>query len=409
MLDRYRNDLWGELATYARSNELSEDILDMVEKREDAFADVIEEYQIELLLAGRQEGPEVAEMRARGEAFQEVEERLRDIMGPLPGEEFETPHKQYGATRWDRAREYAHELIYRKEYDHSDPESMGTQILVPRVEQFVGTDLEPLFAHVEEHLEEMVLPRLTFYWRFFVDESYDAHYFGGIGAQILGTLYLTFGAMLFAAPLGVLTALYLAEYAGEGRLVSLVRTCISTLAGVPSVVFGLFGLVFFINATRVTDGPSVVVGCMTLGLLVLPTVIRASEEAILAVPHTYREAALSLGATKWRATFTVVLPAALPGVLTSIIISMGRAAGETAPILFTAGVAMGSALSPLQALSRPTVALPYSIYSIVAEHEAIDRVIHVPYGMAATLVAMVLLLNLTAIILRARISKKLRG
>ncbi|MCX7008039.1 MAG: ABC transporter permease subunit, partial [Kiritimatiellaeota bacterium] len=129
--------------------------------------------------------------------------------------------------------------------------------------------------------------------------------------------------------------------ARENRLVRLLRICISTLAGVPSIVFGLFGLAFFINAIHLSGNKSVLVGSLTLGLLILPTIIRASEEALRAVPATYKQAALSLGAGQWRAVRTVILPAALPGILTGIIISMGRAAGETAPIIFTAAVSVG--------------------------------------------------------------------
>jgi phosphate transport system permease protein len=190
-------------------------------------------------------------------------------------------------------------------------------------------------------------------------------------------------------------------------------------------VFGLFGLAFFIGTIGVSEGRSVVAGSLTLAVLVLPTVIRASEEAIKAVPQTYKEASLSLGATKWRTTWTVVLPAALPGVLTSIIISMGRAAGETAPIIFTAAVAHGAAPEPLNALKEAiahgkpslffhvlgesTPALPFMVYNMANENADVAKMQHVQYGMVLTLIALVLLLNMAAIVLRARISKKLRG
>jgi len=142
---------------------------------------------------------------------------------------------------------------------------------------------------------------------------------------------------------------------------------------------------------------------------VLPIIIRAAEEAILAVPQTYKEAALSLGAGKWRTIVTVILPAALPGILTGIVISMGRAAGETAPIIFTAAVSLGRPLKPLETLSQPTMALPWNIYNLATEHEAVDEIRHVQFGMVLTLVLLVLLLNAAALILRARISRKLRG
>ncbi len=237
----------------------------------------------------------------------------------------------------------------------------------------------------------------------------DAHFFGGIWPELLGTLYLTLGAILFAVPTGVISAIYLVEYAGEGRLIRLLRTCISTLAGVPSIVFGLFGLAFFVNAVQVSSSKSVLAGSLTLALLILPVVIRSAEEAIRAVPLTYKEAALSLGASKWRAIVTVILPAALPGILTGVVISMGRAAGETAPIIFTAAVSVGKPLGLLEVFSQPTPALPWNIYNLATEHEAVDEIRHVQYGMVLTLVGLVLLLNLAAIVLRARISKKLKG
>ncbi len=209
--------------------------------------------------------------------------------------------------------------------------------------------------------------------------------------------------------MGVIAAIYLVEYAKESILLSLLRVCISTLAGVPSIVFGLFSLAFFINALHVSDSKSVLAGSLMLTLLVLPTVIRASEEAIRAVPNTYREASLSLGATRWRTILTVILPAALPGILTSIVISMGRAAGETAPVIFTAALSVGRSIKAWEALSEPSPALPWNIYNLATEYEAVDQIRHVQYGMVLTLVVLVLLLNIAAIIMRARIQKKLKG
>ncbi len=144
-------------------------------------------------------------------------------------------------------------------------------------------------------------------------------------------------------------------------------------------------------------------------MLILPTIIRASEEAIMAVPKTYKEASLALGAGKWKTVTTIILPASLPGILTGIIISMGRAAGETAPIIFTAAVSVGKALNLDQVLTNPTPALPWNIYNLCTEHEAVDEIRHVQYGMVLALIGVVLILNLSAIILRARITKKLKG
>ncbi|MEI6810009.1 MAG: phosphate ABC transporter permease PstA, partial [bacterium] len=181
---------------------------------------------------------------------------------------------------------------------------------------------------------------------------------------------------------------------------------ISTLAGVPSIVFGMFGVAFFMTTLHMPK--SVLVGSVTLALLILPTVIRASEEAIRAVPRTYKEAALSLGAGRWRTVCTIILPAALPGILTGTVISMGRAAGETAPIIFTAACSVGKPLAIWETLNHPTPALSWNIYNLATEHEAVDEIRHVQYGMVLVLVSLVLVLNLVAIILRARVSKRLR-
>jgi phosphate transport system permease protein len=364
----------------------------------------LERFEAQLDTAG-------ADFRGRYAAdFKDLEARVVELLGPMPGRPSPVlMREQYGQTRWDRAKIKLDGVLFVESYDYSDPTKMGVVVLKPRVDQFRGTVLEPIFGELRSGIRRMMLPRLTWYWRFLFDESYDSHFFGGIWPEMLGTLYLAIGAMLFAVPLGVITAIYLAEYAGESHFVSMLRTCISSLAGVPSIVFGLFGLAFFIDTMKVSPSKSVLAGSLTLALLVLPTVIRASEEAIRAVPLTYKEASMSLGAGRWRTVLTVVLPAALPGVLTSIIISMGRAAGETAPIIFTAAVSVGKPLAIWQTLNQPTPALPWNIYNLATEHQAIDEIRHVQYGMVLTLVGLVLLLNLTAIIVRARIAKKLRG
>jgi phosphate transport system permease protein len=393
------------LELYAQGDEaeVRAEVAQAAEARQPVY-EMLEQFEEDVAEMGR------SERREYRRQLRDLQDVIRELLGPIPGEEIRpSVRMQYGQTRWDRVQVHLHKLMFRKEYDHSDPTKMGVQIDVPRVDSFRGTSAEPLFAHVEEHIEEMLLPRRTFYWRFLVDDEKGAYFFGGIGPAVLGTLYLTVGAMLFAGPMGILSAVYLTEYAKQNWFISLLRSCISTLAGVPSIVFGLFGLAFFINTLHVSASKSVLAGSMVLAVLVLPTVIRASEEAIKAVPHTYKEAALSLGATKWRTTFTVVLPAALPGVLTSIIISMGRAAGETAPIIFTAAVSSGVAPKLWEVFSEPTPALPWNIYNLCSEHAHVDEIRHVQYGMVLTLIALVLILNVTAIVLRARISRKLRG
>lgn len=408
MFEAYERSRWEALENLARQHKAPDHVIQMIEEQKVGFLKATEKYEMAMAWARRDPGKGLETLKEEVELLEPLREAVRELLGPFPGEAVPPrPVAHYGATRMRLVREHLQELLYRTEYGQEGTESMGRKVLIPRRERFADTELEGLFAYFQQHLDDMLRPRFTFYWRFWFDESVSAYAFGGIWPEVLGTLYLAFGTMIIAAPVGVICAVYLAEYAGDGPLVSLIRICISTLAGVPSVVFGLFGLAFFINTVGLPK--SLFVGCLTLAALVLPTVIRASEEALKAVPQTYKEAALSLGASRWRSVAGVILPAALPGIITSIIISMGRAAGETAPILFTAAVALGPPLKPWEIFSNPAPALPYNIYSIVAEHEAVDQVIHVPYGMVMTLIVLVLLLNLAAIILRARISRKLRG
>ena len=349
------------------------------------------------------------ERRAYSQPLRDLKKALAELLGPLPGGRVPVlPRGQYGQTRWDGAQIKLQLVLAREVWVYPEGQ-MGHKTHIPRIEEFRGTPVEPIFAYIEENVEALMRPHFTCYWRFLTDTNRDAHFFGGIWPEVLGTLYLTLGAMLFAIPMGVTAAIYLREYAQPSPVISLLRTCISTLAGVPSIVFGLFGLAFFLNTVGVSESKSVLAGSLTLALMILPTVIRASEEAILAVPGTYKEAALALGAGRWRTIMTIVLPAALPGILTGIVISMGRAAGETAPIIFTAAVSVGRPLKPLETLTQPTPALPWNIYNLCTEHEAVDAIRHVQFGMVFTLVALVLLLNMSAIVLRARISKKLKG
>lgn len=342
--------------------------------------------------------------------YEQVKTSLRALFGPLPGDTKPALTRfQYGQTRWNKAEEKLHDLLYEKKWDYSNPDVIAKPYYVSRAAEFEGTSLVKLFSYVEEHLDQMMLPQWTFYWGFITDSSLDAHFFGGIWPEIQGTIFLAIGAMLFAFPLGVIAAVYFTEYAKDGFLTSMLRSANSTLAGVPSIVFGLFGLAFFINTMHVSHSKSVLAGSLTLAIMILPTIIRAAEEAILAVPKTYKEASLGLGSTKWNTIVTVILPAALPGILTGGVISLGRAAGETAPIIFTAAVSVGTAIGLGDVLSSPTPALSWNIYNLASEHEAAAEIRHVQYGMVLALVGIVLLLNLSAIILRARISKKLKG
>ena len=232
-----------------------------------------------------------AERRPYTAELKELKAELRALLGPIPGESKRMLIRDhYGQTRWDRALVEQHRVLFAEQYDYSDPTKPGIKIWVPRADRFKGTALEPLFPYVRDHLGDMLLPRWTFYRGFLTQSSRDAHFFGGIWPEVLGTFYLTIGAMLFAVPIGVISAIYLVEYARENALIRLLRSCISTLAGVPSIVFGLFGLAFFINAAHVSNSKSVLAGSLTLGLLILPTVIRSSEEALRAV-HVWDEVA----------------------------------------------------------------------------------------------------------------------
>ena len=351
-----------------------------------------------------------SERRKYRSEYREFKKQIKELLGPSPTDRKPVLiRQQYGQNRWDRTLIKLHEILYIQEWDYSNPDSMGELVERPRIEEYRGTALEAIFPYLENNIESMMLPKWTFYWQFLTDKSKDAHIFGGIWPEVLGTIYLTLGAMLFALPLGIIAAIYLCEYSKDGKIISLIRICISTLAGVPSIVFGLFGLAFFLNTIQVSESKSVLAGALTLSLLILPTIIRSSEEAIMAVPRSYKEGALGLGASRWKTVITIILPAALPGILTGTVISMGRAAGETAPIIFTAAVSVGAPITLLGTLTDPTPALPWNIYNLCTEHEAVDEIRHVQYGMVFTLVAIVLLLNLVAITMRAKISKKLRG
>ncbi len=335
---------------------------------------------------------------------------LARLLGPMPGSERPlTAHMRYGATRWDQVEERLKYVLNYVSWEDPDGDGECEKFLHPRREIFEDTPLAPAFICLEKDAEKMLNPRLTFYTGFITEASIDAHHFGGIWPELLGTIYLTIGAMIFAIPFGVIAAVYLAEYARDTWLIALIRTCISTLAGVPSIVFGLFGLAFLINYLEISEGKSVLAGAIVLALLVLPTIIRASEEAVRAVPQTYKEAALSLGSSRWRTIVKVILPSSLPGILTGIIISMGRAAGETAPIIFTAAVSTGGAIALGHVFTDATPALPWNIYNLCSENRDVADIRHVQYGMVMTLVMLVVLLNATAIFLRARISRKLRG
>lgn len=224
---------------------------------------------------------------------------------------------------------------------------------------------------------------------------------GGIFPAIIGTFLLSIGAVGFALPLGILGAVYLREYAKNGKVIKIIRIGINNLAGVPSVVFGLFGLAVFVKFFQF--GVSIFSGSLTLGILILPVIIRSTEEAIASVPNDFREASFALGATKWHTVKNVVLPTALPGILTGAILGIGRAAGETAPILFTAATFYNRHL-PCSIFDE-VMALPYHIYALMTEGTKPEFQMPIAYGTALVLLMLVLLINLVAIIIRYRARK----
>lgn len=227
---------------------------------------------------------------------------------------------------------------------------------------------------------------------------------GGIYPALVGTFYLTAGAILIALPLGILSAVHLTEYSQNERVLRIIRLSINNLAGVPSVVFGLFGAALFVVLLHF--GKSLLSGVLTLGLLILPTVISASEEALRNVPQALREASLALGATKWQTTYKIVLPAALPGILTGAILGIGRAAGETAPIMFTAAAFFTPFLPT--SIFNEVMALPYHIYVLATAGTHIEQTRPLQYGAALVLVGLVLGLNLIAVTMRSYFRRKLR-
>jgi phosphate transport system permease protein len=228
---------------------------------------------------------------------------------------------------------------------------------------------------------------------------------GGIFPAILGTLYLMLGSTLISVPVGVITAIYLNEYAGNLKIKTVIRMAINNLAGVPSVVFGLFGLSLFVYL--LDFGTSILAGSLTLGILNLPVIIRSTEEALLTVPSSYREASLSLGATKLQTIIKIVVPNAMPGILTGAMLSLGRAAGETAPVMFTAAAFYTPHLP--ESIFSEVMALPYHIYVLATAGTHILQTRPIQYGTAIVLITLVLLLNLSGLILRYRFRKRLKG
>lgn len=238
------------------------------------------------------------------------------------------------------------------------------------------------------------LPYVT--WEFLTDSPRSMGREGGIFPFIVSTVYLTALAVVIAAPLGVGTAIYLTEYTREVRLTSVIRFGADCLAGIPSIIYGLFGFVFFVVTLEM--GFSILAGALTLSLMVLPTIIRTAEEAIRAVPHSYRDVAFGLGCTRWQMVTRVVLRSALPGVATGIVLSIGRCVSETAAVMLT----VGSSLRMPQSLFDPGRTLSYHFYTLATEAISMPKA----FATASILILSILGINLLAYWLMRRFIAK---
>jgi phosphate transport system permease protein len=238
------------------------------------------------------------------------------------------------------------------------------------------------------------LPSIS--WGFLTGTPEDLGREGGILPTILGTIVLGLVALLIATPLGVGSAIYLTEYTHESLLTRAIRFGTESLAGVPSIIFGLFGFIFFV--TYLQMGWSILAGGLTLALMVLPTIIRTTEEAIRTVPHGYRDVSFSLGATRWEMITTAVLPSALPGIITGVILAFGRAVSETAAVIFTAGTALNLPTS----IFSPVRTMAVHFYILAVEGISLEKA----YATGAVLIITVLLINIAATSLITRLVRQ---
>ena len=223
---------------------------------------------------------------------------------------------------------------------------------------------------------------------------------GGIGPAIVGTIYLMLGTAVFSIPFGILAAIYLNEYAGKNTLTRIIELAIINLAGVPSIVYGLFGLGLFV--TFLNFGVSILAGSLTLAIMTLPVIIAATREALNVVPNSFREVSFSLGATRWQTVRHVVLPNAVPGIVTGVILGLSRAAGETAPILFTVAAFYLPRLP--QSVYDQAMVLPYHIYVLSTQVPNVS--VKIQYGTVLVLVVLVFVLNIIASLIRTRFRKR---
>lgn len=239
-------------------------------------------------------------------------------------------------------------------------------------------------------------------WEFLTTAPTEGMTAGGILPAIVGTLYLVVGSMLFAVPFGVMSAIYMNEYAGKGWLVKFIRVMTNNLSGIPSIVFGLFGMALFVNTLGFGD--SILAGSLTLGLLILPLIIRTTEEALKAIPDSYRTGSYALGAGKLQTIRRIILPMAFPNITTGLILSIGRVSGETAPILFTVAAYFLPKLPT--SIFDQVMALPYHLYVIATSGTAIEASRPIAYGTALVLIVIVLLMNMLASLLRRYLGRK---
>ncbi len=241
-------------------------------------------------------------------------------------------------------------------------------------------------------------------WSFLTESPTDGMTGGGIFPAIVGTVLLVIGSMLAAVPAGILAGIYVNEYAKDGPTKTFIKMMTNNLAGIPSIIFGLFGMALFVN--QLGFGASILAGSLTLGLLALPVVIRTTEESLKSVPDTFRQASYGLGASKWYTIRKVVLPSALPNILTGVILAIGRVSGETAPILFTVAAYFLPKL-PSSILDQ-CMALPYHLYVISTSGTNIEASRPIAYGTALVLILIVLGANLAATALRNFFGKRVK-
>ncbi len=258
------------------------------------------------------------------------------------------------------------------------------------------------FAGIVLYIFARALPVLR--WTFFTQPPREGMLAGGVATCIYGTVALLMLTSAFAVPLGVAAAVYLTEFVGRGRRARVVRAAVNNLAGVPSIVFGLFGLGFFVVFLRI--GASLLAASLTLAVVVLPIVIVATEEALKGVPRDFRLGSAALGASRWQTIARITLPQAVPGIITGTILSIGRVAGETAPILFT-GAAFYLPYLPEHPREQ-FMELSYHIFAMATQASDITKSMPVAFGAAFVLLALVFAFNLTGIIYRARLRRRAR-